>query len=431
MTFEEATHYLFSSFPSFEKSGKTGINEGLQITRDFLNTLGNPHHSVRCIHIAGTNGKGSSSHFIASILQEAGYKTGLFTSPHIRSFTERIKINGKEISEQRVIDFIVENKDTLDQLKPSFFEITTVMAFQYFSEQKVDIAILETGLGGRLDSSNVIEKPIVALITNIGLDHTEMLGNDLASIAKEKAGIIKPDRPIVQSESDPAYNVVIRETALSKNAPLVVAADSWESEYLGWENGSGYFRLKNIVDGTTYTVQSALAGGYQKYNLAGVIETCKVLSEQGYTITNDNIISGIEHVVTNTQMKGRWQTLSEEPFILCDAVHNVSGWHQVLYQLNQMPIPCSVMVLGFSNDKKPEQFIDKIPVDTKVIFSKFENKRSTDPQLLKAYADCKGLECYVANNVNEAVERSKEIVKPGSFIFVGGSIYLLSELNNI
>ncbi len=431
MTFEEATHYLFSSFPSFEKSGKTGINEGLRITRDFLQVLGNPHLKLRCVHVAGTNGKGSSSHFLASILQEAGYKTGLFTSPHLKSFTERIRINGIEIPEQAVVDFIVENKVTLDQLKPSFFEITTVMAFHYFATQNIDVAIIETGLGGRLDSSNVIEQPIVCLITNVGFDHTEMLGHDLPTIASEKAGIIKVGRPVVQSESDTAYNAVIKARADALHAPLFLAQDRWSANYMVWKNGIGRIELDDHLANKKYDLQTPLAGIYQTNNLCGVLETCRVLREEGFNINHDSINRGVSQVLTNTRMKGRWQTLSLDPLIICDAVHNISGWQQVLYQLKRMPKPCSVMVLGFSSDKNPEQFIDTIPLKTKVIFSGFQNKRASDPYTLLQYAVHKGLEAYAFENVNEALEKSIVLHPPGSFIFIGGSIYLLSELNNI
>jgi dihydrofolate synthase/folylpolyglutamate synthase len=431
LTFEEATQYLFSSFPSFEKSGKTGINEGLQITRDFLERLGNPHLKLRCVHIAGTNGKGSSSHFLASILQEAGYRTGLFTSPHVKSFTERIRINGVEIPEQRVVDFIVQHKALLDLLKPSFFEITTVLAFEYFASQNVDIAIIETGLGGRLDSSNVIEQPLVSLITNIGFDHTEMLGNDLPTIAGEKAGIIKAGRPVVQSESNSAYNYVIKAKADALHAPLAIAQDRWTANYMGWKNGVGKIEFDDHLTQNKYDIKTELAGAYQAHNLCGVLETCRILKTQGFTINHESILRGTSNVLVNTHMKGRWQTLSLEPMIICDAVHNISGWQQVLYQLKYMPKPCGVMILGFSSDKKPEQFIDTIPSGTKVIFSGFQNKRASDPSVLLKYALTKGIECYAVDDVNEAIAKSILLLPAGSFIFVGGSIYLLSELNNI
>ena len=431
MTFEEATLYLFSSFPSFEKNGKTGINEGLKITRDFLQALGNPHLKLRCVHVAGTNGKGSSSHFLASILQEAGYQTALFTSPHVKSFTERIRINGIEIPEQKVVSFITQHKALLDTLKPSFFEITTVMAFDYFAEQQVDIAIIETGLGGRLDSSNVIEAPILCLITNIGFDHTEMLGNDLPSIAAEKAGIIKNGRPVVLSEANESYDFVIKEKALSMSAPLFIASERWIAQYKGWERGNGTFALINKASNDAYLLHTTLAGIYQTHNLGGVLESCQVLAAQGYPINRIAIEKGVQNVLLNTHMKGRWQTLSLEPLIICDAVHNLAGWEQVLHQLKHMPQACGVMILGFSSDKKPEQFIDSLPSGIKIIFSGFQNKRASNPYTLLAYARHKSIDAEVCENVNEAIQKSKVLLPAGCFIFVGGSIYLLSELNSI
>ncbi len=430
MTFEEATSYLFSAFPSFEKSGKVGINEGLFITKTLLQALENPQDQLQCIHIAGTNGKGSSSHFLASICQEAGYKTGLFTSPHLKSFTERIRINGIEIPEQTVIDFIVKNKDLLDELKPSFFEITTALAFHYFKEQQVDIAIIETGLGGRLDSTNVLVAPLVTLITNVGWDHMNILGNDIETIAFEKAGIIKNNIPVVLSEGHSDYVNVIIEIAKEREAPLSIASQRWDLEFKGTKNSLSTFEVRNTITQEIVQYDSQLLGLYQAQNIAGVLETCDVLAAKGYRV-KDFIVLGLRHVVDNTGMKGRWQILSQEPYIVCDAVHNVSGWEQILAHIETMSTPCGVMVLGFSSDKNPEQFIDSIPVQKKLIFCSFNNTRSVDPEKLKKYAAEKGFEASVSHNVNEAIEQAKAILPAGSFIFVGGSIYLLSELNTL
>ena len=430
MTFEEATQYLFSAFPSFEKNGKVGINEGLRITQALLTHLGNPQENLAIVHVAGTNGKGSSSHFLASICQEAGYKTGLFTSPHMKSFTERIRINGIDIPEQTVIDFIVHNKQILTALKPSFFEITTALAFYYFNTEKVEMAIIETGLGGRLDSTNVIQSPLVSLITNVGWDHMDMLGNDIASIAFEKAGIIKKNIPVVLSEADDAYTDVFIRVAGSLEAPLSIASECWNVEYKGTLETLSSFDATNKRDNEIYNYKSQLLGLYQAKNLAGVLETCKVLEDKGYALKS-SITAGIENVITNTNLKGRWQILSHEPFIVCDAVHNVSGWQQILAHIGAMDISCGVMVLGFSSDKNPEQFIDRIPKGIKLVFSAFDNKRSVDPSVLYDYAIQKDFEVSTALNVNEALEYAKEVLPKGSFIFVGGSIYLLSELKSI
>ncbi len=430
MTFEEATQYLFSSFPSFEKSGKVGINEGLSITKSLLSALGNPEQSLSCVHVAGTNGKGSSSHLLASISQEAGYKTALFTSPHMKSFTERIRVNGIPIPEQKVIDFIVHHKEVLDKLKPSFFEITTAMAFQYFKEQGVDIAIIETGLGGRLDSTNVITHPLVALITNVGWDHMDMLGNDIEGIAFEKAGIIKDHVTVVLSEGHEEYNHVIAKTAKEHESPLIIASQEWRVKYKGTSDFLSSFDCTDERTQEKYTYESELLGSYQAKNISGVLEVCRVLEAQGYALST-SISKGLKHVVKNTGMRGRWQILSTSPYIVCDAVHNVSGWDQIQKHIQLMSMPCAVMVLGFSSDKKTEQFIDLIPRGTKLIFSSFQNKRAVCADLLRDYALSKGFEATSVENVNEALTLAKLGLREGSFIFVGGSIYLLSELNNI
>jgi len=430
LTFEEATTYLFSAFPSFEKSGKVGINEGLSITKKLLQALGNPQDQLRCIHIAGTNGKGSSSHFLASICQEAGYKTGLFTSPHLKSFTERIRVNGIEIPKQLVIDFIVNHRSLLDELKPSFFEITTALAFLYFKEEEVDISIIETGLGGRLDSTNVLSDPLVTLITNVGWDHMNMLGNDIETIAFEKAGIIKSSIPVVLSEENPDYLAVMVGIAKERQAPLSIASQRWDIDFKGTKDSLSSFQARNKATQETKQYESQLLGLYQAKNIAGVLETCDVLASQGYRVKNF-IAQGLRRVVDNTGMKGRWQILSHKPYVVCDAVHNVSGWEQILAHIKTMSIPCGVMVLGFSSDKNPEQFIDSIPVQTKLIFCSFNNTRSVNPETLQRYALEKGFEASYSHDVNAAIEQAKAVLPAGSFIFVGGSIYLLSELNTL
>lgn len=430
MTFEEATRYLFSSFPSFEKSGKVGINEGLSITKSLLSAIGNPEQELSCVHVAGTNGKGSSSHFLASISQEAGYKTALFTSPHMKSFTERIRVNGIPIPEQKVIDFIVEHKEVLDRLKPSFFEITTALAFYYFKEEEVDIAIIETGLGGRLDATNVIQKPLACLITNVGWDHMDMLGNTIERIAFEKAGIIKEHVDVVLSEGSSAYDHVVVKTATERRAPLTIASQEWQIRYKGTSNFLSAFDCINEHTQYKYTYESQLLGSYQAKNIAGVLEVCRVLERKGYAFS-DSIDDGLRHVVRNTGMKGRWQILSTDPYIICDAVHNLSGWDQIQEHIQSMSIPCAVMVLGFSSDKKFEQFIDRIPRGIKLVFSSFQNKRAVKSDLLRDYAFSKGFQASSVENVNDALTLAKVGLPEGSFIFVGGSIYLLSELNNI
>lgn len=431
MTFEEATQYLFSAFPSFEKSGKTGINEGLSITQSLLSKLGNPQDQLKVVHIAGTNGKGSSSHFLASICQEAGYKTGLFTSPHIKSYTERIRVNGIAIPEQAVVDFILEHKELLDQLKPSFFEITTALAYDYFYRSGVEIAIIETGLGGRLDSTNVVKHPLVSFITNVGWDHMDMLGDDIKSIAFEKAGIIKEHTPVVLSEGDEEeYRSVISEVALANHSPMSIASDRWLVTYKETSpEGYAVFECSEQgVDKQTY--DSQLLGGYQAKNIAGILEVCSVLERKGFSL-KAYIRNGLKKVVSNTGMKGRWQVLSSQPLIVCDAVHNVSGWKQIQEHIAHMFLKCGVMVLGFSSDKKPELFIDTIPINTQLIFSSFNNKRAIKPAILADIALKKGFKAMCVENVNDALAQAKVDLPEGNFIFVGGSIYLLSELNNI
>ena len=327
MNYQETLTWMFAQLPMFQSQGRAALNNKLDNIISFTNYLGNPEKQLRTVHIAGTNGKGSSSSMIASILQEAGYKVGLYTSPHLKDFKERIKINGKEISEQYVVDFIAKHKSYLENFKLSFFEMTVGLAFSYFADEKVDIAVVEVGLGGRFDSTNIITSD-VCLITNISKDHTDILGNTLAEIAYEKAGIIKYETPVVISEYQEETAPVFIQKAEAQKAPIL-------------------FADKTIS--TTFTTD--LQGSYQEKNIKGVVAVIQLMIDKGWAISTTNISEGLMHVVRNTHLQGRWQTLSEHPTIVCDTGHNIGGLTYVVEQLKKQQYTHLHIVLGFVKER--------------------------------------------------------------------------------
>ena len=403
MNYQETLSWMFNRLPMFQTQGKNALNNKLDNILTFTSALGNPQTKFKSLHIAGTNGKGSSSSMLASILQEAGYKVGLYTSPHLKDFRERIKIDGKEIPEDYVVNFISENKSFLEEHSLSFFEMTVGMAFSYFSEEKVDIAVIEVGLGGRFDSTNIII-PEVSLITNISKDHTDILGDTLPKIAFEKAGIIKQNVPVVISEYQEETAPVFTTRAKEMKAPIIFA---------------------NHIE-TSLTTD--LQGTYQEKNIKGVIAVIELLIHQGWDITSENIAQGLLHVVRNTNLKGRWQTLSSYPTIVCDTGHNVGGLTYVMEQLKKQTYTNLHIVVGFVKEKDVNSVLELFPKEATYYFCSPAIARGLNVDTLKEIATAKGLQGEAYSSVAEALNVAKAQALPTDFIFVGGSTFVVAEV---
>ena len=403
MNYQETLSWMFNRLPMFQTQGKNALNNKLDNILTFTSALGNPQTKFKSLHIAGTNGKGSSSSMLASILQEAGYKVGLYTSPHLKDFRERIKIDGKEIPEDYVVNFISENKSFLEEHSLSFFEMTVGMAFSYFAEEKVDIAVIEVGLGGRFDSTNIII-PEVSLITNISKDHTDILGDTLPKIAFEKAGIIKQNVPVVISEYQEETAPVFTAKAKEMNAPIIFA---------------------NHIE-TSLTTD--LQGAYQEKNIKGVIAVTELLIHQGWDITPENIAQGLLHVVHNTNLKGRWQTLGSYPTIVCDTGHNVGGLTYVMEQLKKQTYTHLHIVVGFVKEKDVNSVLELFPKEATYYFCSPAIARGLNVDTLKKIATAKGLQGDAYSSVAEALNAAKAQALPTDFIFVGGSTFVVAEV---
>lgn len=402
MYYTEATQWLFKQLPMYQQKGASALNAKLDGIKKFCNYLGEPHQKFKSIHVAGTNGKGSSSHMLAAILQEAGYKVGLYTSPHLKDFRERIKINGQEISEEEVVSFVYSHKDYMSQNALSFFEMTVAMAFDYFAVARVDIAIIEVGLGGRLDATNIIQ-PEVSLITNIGFDHMDLLGNTLAQIAIEKAGIIKPNVPVVISEWHRDTEAVFKAKSAAAGAPIYFASDIIEKQY-----------------------STDLKGAYQEKNIKGVVTVLRHLS--GFNVTSKHIKAGLSNVVGITGLLGRWQVLLNEPLVIADTAHNEAGISLVVKQLMNTPHKRLHMVLGFVEDKDLGTILPLLPVDALYYISAPAIQRGLDPLFFIERAAHFNLFCNHYGSVNEAFKAAKKQAEKEDLIFIGGSNFVVAEV---
>lgn len=431
MNYQQTIEYLYNSMPMFQREGKSAYKIGLGNILALCEALGNPHLKFKSVHVAGTNGKGSSSHYLAAILQSAGYNVGLFTSPHLKSFTERVKINGTEVSQQYVIDFVKDYKTVFEEIKPSFFELTTALSFKYFADNEVDIAIIEVGMGGRLDSTNIIQ-PEVCLITNIGLDHIEYLGTTIQEIAAEKAGIIKQNTPVVISEFQQETVSVFDAFANEKQTKLVKAYEKFKVLSSDLHEGILEFNLLNINSKQELSIKSELIGKYQLKNIIGVLSVIDVLQSQGeFIIDNAAIYKGFENVIKLTSLKGRWQQLGEKPFIFCDTGHNESGIKLVLEQLNSYQFTDLFIVLGMVNDKSHEKILSLLPQNAHYIFCQATIPRALDAYQLQIMASEFGLIGEVVIDVNEAIIKAKSLANQDDFILVGGSTFVVAEINEI
>lgn len=402
MNYIETTNWMFSQLPMYQNKGKAAYKSDLSNTIKLASHLGNPENKFKSIHVAGTNGKGSTSHMLASILQEAGYNVGLYTSPHLKDFRERIKINGQCVSKQFVIQFIKQNKAFFEANSLSFFEMTVGMAFDFFAKKKVDIAIIEVGLGGRLDSTNIIT-PEVSVITNIGLDHTQFLGNTKPLIAKEKAGIIKKNIPVVIGETQPETEVIFNNNALDNNAPIVFAD-----------------QLKKV----DYT--SDLKGTYQEINIQTAVATINSL--KSFNISKKHIKDGLKHVVSNTGLLGRWQVLSEKPFVVCDTAHNKEGLTFTLNQIQNETYSKLHFVLGFVNDKNLDAIIKLFPKKATYYLCKPNIARGLDEKVLLDKFCELGYNANAYKTVKEAFTNAKNDAENGDAIYVGGSTFVVAEI---
>ena len=404
MNFQDTIHWMFSQLPMYQNQGKTAYKEDLSNTIKLADHLNNPHLKFKSIHVAGTNGKGSTCHMIASVLQEAGYKVGLYTSPHLKDFRERIKINGDEISKQFVIGFIKTNKAFFEASSLSFFEMTVGMAFDYFAKKKVDIAVVEVGLGGRLDSTNII-MPEVSVITNIGLDHTQFLGNTLELIAKEKGGIIKPNTPVVIGETQEETKSIFEGIAEYKNAEITFADQKISKSY-----------------------KCDLKGSYQKKNISTAIEAIRILNKKGFKISSGAIQRGLLNVVKNTSLKGRWQILRDKPKIICDSAHNREGLSLIFEQLKKENYKKLHIVVGFVKDKELDDILVLFPKNAEYYFCRPNIIRGLDAGLLKTEFAGKEIFGEPFSSVKTAFESSLKKASPDDLIFIGGSTFVVAEI---
>jgi dihydrofolate synthase / folylpolyglutamate synthase len=433
MTYAETLDYLFNALPMFQRVGASAYKADLTNTISLCEHLGNPQETFKTIHVAGTNGKGSTSHALASVFQAAGYKTGLYTSPHLKSFTERIRIDGKEITEEDVVEFVANNRVFLDQLQPSFFEMTVGMAFWYFAKESVDIAVIEVGMGGRLDSTNVIH-PELCVITTIGFDHTQFLGNTLPLIAGEKAGIIKQGVPVVISQTQKETQEVFSQQAAAKQAAIVFADQLWEVTKLPESEDPNIQQPSNFKvrssDGE-FNLKFGLNGDYQRFNLPGILEAVKQLRNQGWNLSDKALQVGLESISEQTGLKGRWQLLQVKPIILADTGHNEAGIGEVVYQLKKYSYSKLWMVIGMVNDKDISKVLDLLPKEANYIFCQASIPRAMDAHELARKGNEKGLIGQVIPTVSEALEFARKNADSDDLIFVGGSTFVVAEIENL
>ena len=429
MTYPETLAYLYEQLPMFTRIGAAAYKKDLHNTIELCDSLGNPQHQFKSIHVAGTNGKGSTCHMLAAIFQQAGYKTGLYTSPHIKVFGERIRINGQMIDESFVIDFVKRTQSLYAAIQPSFFELTVAMAFEYFAKEKVDIAIIETGLGGRLDSTNIIS-PILSVISNIGFDHMNLLGNTLPEIAAQKAGIIKHHTAAVIGEVLPETKPVFIKEAQEQEAPLYIASDRYNVDYT--ENWGTYLscHVKDLQDHSVEIINLDLNGLYQSKNICTVLCAVDILRKQGYNLPPKELHTALENVKSLTGMHGRWDIVQNLPTIIQDVAHNIDGIEQVLHQLNtNYPKANLHFVLGFVKDKDVTHVLELFPKDASYYFTNAHIPRAMPHEELKSLAAEKQLTGESFDNVNEALAAAKLQAKENDVIMICGSFFIIGEID--
>lgn len=422
MNYKQTIDYLFNVTPMFEKVGAPAYKEGLYNTLALDQHFGHPWQKYKTIHVAGTNGKGSCSHSLAAVLQEQGYRVGLYTSPHLYDFRERMRVNGQPVSEQYVVDFVEQERDFFEPLHPSFFELTTAMALKYFAEQKVDVAVIEVGLGGRLDCTNII-RPELSLITNISFDHTQFLGDTLAKIAGEKAGIIKEGVPVVVGEDCPETRPVFEQTARERHAPLVFAQDSEE-----------ILAAEPCAEGVRYSTRhfgeilADLAGTYQARNMNTILHAVRLLHEQGLIRQPAAVAPALARVCALTGLEGRWQELQKAPRVVCDTGHNVGGWEYLSRQIAAQPCKHRRVVFGMVDDKDIDEVMRMLPRDAQYYFTRPASKRAIPAEVVYEKGLAHGLTGQCCPFVADAYEKAMADAMADDFVFVGGSSYVVADL---
>ena len=432
MNYQETVEYLFRCTPVFEKVGAAAYKPGLETTLALDRHLGQPHHRFKSIHVAGTNGKGSVSHTLAAILQSAGHRVGLFTSPHLVDFRERIRVNGEMISEQEVVNFVAEHRAFFEPLHPSFFELTTAMAFWYFKQQKVDIAVVETGLGGRLDSTNILS-PILSVITNISFDHTQFLGHTLELIATEKAGIIKEGVPVVVGEANEHTRPVFARTAFERLSPIIFAEDDpIVVGNLGKHSPNpAYLVDLYVYDGERSgknRIAYQLRGLWQEKNANTILWACNYLQQEGWIRGLQDIREGFGHVCELTGLRGRWEQLQEHPKVICDTGHNVGGWQYLSEQLRQEECETLRIVFGMVDDKDIDTVLGMLPPKATYYFTQATTHRAIPASEVAEKAERHGLHGRIYTSVAAAYSAALSESSPKDFIFVGGSSYVVADL---
>jgi len=428
MNYTETIKWLFNQLPMYQRQGKAAYKANLDNTLDLDKYFGHPHKNFKTIHVAGTNGKGSVSHMLASVLQESGYKVGLYTSPHLKDFRERIKINGQMITEDFVVQFISNQQKKFKEMKPSFFEMTVAMAFEYFSAEQIDIAVVEVGMGGRLDSTNIIN-PELSIITNIGLDHTSFLGNSLEEIATEKAGIIKKHTHLVVGQTQVETQAVFNKHASENSSEITYADKQFNIDYsmLSTDNKQ-VFNVKRGDQIIYENLKLDLLGHYQRKNILPVLTAIELLIKKSFSISQKSIYSGLENVIKNTGLLGRWQILESKPLMVCDTGHNQDGILYVIEQIRQTPYEKLHMIFGVVDDKNIEIILGMLPKDAKYYFTKANIPRALNQNILKEKAINYQLEGNSYETVQEALKKAKKNASLNDLIFIGGSTFVVAEV---
>ncbi|MFR9503357.1 MAG: folylpolyglutamate synthase/dihydrofolate synthase family protein [Rikenellaceae bacterium] len=431
MNYSQTLEYLFTSMPSFQEVGSDAYKPGLERITEFCKELGNPQRNFYTIHVAGTNGKGSLSHILASVLREAGYCVGLYTSPHLEDFRERVRIDGVKIPKQRVINFVSRNRARMEQLQLSFFEMTTALAFDYFAHNNVEIAIIETGLGGRLDATNIIV-PILSVITNIGLEHQSYLGDTIEKIAAEKGGIIKKSIPVVVGERDDRYNSIFTSRAHELNSPIIFAQERFSCLQQSATADGQRITIERHLDRYIFQLDIDLAGSYQRENLITAIAAADYLHRHTpLSISRRAFVEGVAHTAATTSLKGRWQKIAEAPLTICDTGHNSHSLKLVAQQIKQSNFEKLYCILGFASDKDVDTILDHFPAEGYYLLTRPHSQRALPTSQLLECATAHGLRGEAVESVEQALQRAREMASESDMIFIGGSNFVVAEIKEL